>query len=63
MSRKTATAALTALLDRAEQHGNAVVSVATIGAAPYEVRLDVADVRAILNKARFADRVNERRTP
>ena len=59
MSRKTAMAELEALLARAEDAGEPSVSVTFYGADLDIVRLAVADVRAILNKARFADRVNE----
>jgi hypothetical protein len=62
MSRKTAMAELEALLMRCESNGCVDVEV-TFGMAHGKPRdvvaLAVADVRAILNKARFADRVNE----
>jgi hypothetical protein len=57
VSRKTAMAELEALLTRAELHGLSDVMVWIHQGG--SLTLAVADVRAILNKARFADRVNE----
>lgn len=59
MSRKTAMAELEALLTQAEREG--VDSVEVLGTSR-PLTLAVADVRAILNKARLADRVNEARS-
>jgi enoyl-CoA hydratase/carnithine racemase len=56
MSRKTAMAELEALLTRAERQGDVSVSVVS---GLHVVKLATADVRAILAKARSADRVNE----
>lgn len=58
MSRKTAMAELEALLTRCEQAGVTDVTVWSAAIRP-SATLAVADVRAVLNKARFADRVNE----
>jgi hypothetical protein len=56
VSRKTAMAALEALLDRVEAKGGTTVAV--LDGLTW-LQLETADVRAILAKARFADRVNE----
>lgn len=58
MSRKTAMAELEALLSRTEAKG--CTTIAMLDGLKW-LQLDVADVRAILLKARFADRVNEAR--
>jgi len=61
MSRKTAMAALEALCDRAENDQRSTIGV-TYGFAFDVITLDVADVRAIITKARAADRVNASRS-
>jgi len=59
MSRRTAMAALEALVARVEAKGRTTVAVLDGDGC---TTLDVADVRAILAKARFADRVNDKRS-